>query len=63
MTIETNRDGQARVRLGPVEMWIVASISAIFLGLVGTSLVKLYDISERVSRIEGQIEYMNGDRR
>jgi hypothetical protein len=63
MTIETNRDGQTRVRLGPVEMWIVASISAIFLGLVGTSLVKLYDISERVSRIEGQIEYMNGDRR
>lgn len=63
MTIETNQNGQTRVRLGPVEMWIVASVSAVFLGLCSWTVFKLQDISERVSRIEGQIEYMNGDRR
>ena len=63
MTIETNRDGQTRVRLGPVEMWVVGLVSAVFLGLIGTALYKLQDISERVSRIEGRIEYMNGDSR
>lgn len=63
MTIETKQDGQTRVRLGPVEMWVVGVCAAAVIGLGFWTVVKLQDISERVSRIEGRIEYMNGDSR
>lgn len=62
MTIETNQNGQTRVRLGPVEMWIVGVCAGAVIGLGLWSVMKLQDISERVSRIEGRMEHME-DRR
>jgi hypothetical protein len=61
MTID-QRDGETRVRLGPVEMWIVGACAAAVVGVGAWSVVKLQDISDRVSRIEGRMEYMESGR-
>jgi uncharacterized OsmC-like protein len=61
MTID-ERNGETRVRLGPVEMWLVGLCASAVVGVGAWSVLKLQDISDRVSRIEGRMEYMEPSR-